>query len=591
MLGGHLKAGWGASRVPGPRAAEAIKTTKPTGERVLATLEQAETGQAKYFRWFVLLTVLVNASAMLSPIINNGDAITYASIARHIALSHDWARLILDGHDWLDKPHFPFWMTAISFELAGVSARTYILPGFIFHLIGAYYTYRLAAMLYDKQAAMLAVLIYVSIFNLMDSSIEIRAEAYLRAQVMGACYYWWRYDRQFRVKYLLLGAIFTGMAIMTKGIFVLLTICSGFLCLWLYQKQWSKLFTFKWLAALTLSMLAAAPELIALHLQFNQLTGGAEPQQPTSVFKFFFWDSQFGRFLNTGPIQNHSGYPFYFVFAFLWGFLPWTLLSFAAIYTAARDIGKSNASERSAFVFLISMFLCTFLMFSATTFQMAYYIDIILPFMGILLANYLNKLTIGKPLFIAQMCLVAILALLPILLSIYTANPGLVATIAAICSGLLYYVYTTRAASLKFRVISYSVLVINMLFIFSTLLSYLAFSRFSVAYNAGKLLGTQSEIPIYVYQMPEVSRELALYSKAPSHELDTVESLKQLQGRYYLIVQHDRARQLQLQPAKINQLVSMRLVVHKTGTLNKLLRLAKGAWPLESIDFLQSVAH
>jgi hypothetical protein len=58
-----------------------------------------------------------------------------------------------------------------------------------------------------------------------------------------------------------------------------------------------------------------------------------------------------------------------------------------------------------------------------------------------------------------------------------------------------------------------------------------------------------------------------------------------------LIVQHDRARQLQLEPAKFNQLVSMKLVVHKTGTLDKLLRLAKGAWPLESIDFFQYVAH
>ena len=58
-------------------------------------------------------------------------------------------------------------------------------------------------------------------------------------------------------------------------------------------------------------------------------------------------------------------------------------------------------------------------------------------------------------------------------------------------------------------------------------MTYLAFSRFSIACNAVKLLGTQSEIPIYVYQMPEVSRELTLYSKASSYELDTVESLMQ----------------------------------------------------------------
>jgi hypothetical protein len=32
----------------------------------------------------------------------------------------------------------------------------------------------------------------------------------------------------------------------------------------------------------------------------------------------------------------------------------------------------------------------------------------------------------------------------------------------------------------------------------------------------------------------------------------------------------------------------MQLVVHKTGTFNKLLQLAKGTGPLESIDLLQS---
>jgi 4-amino-4-deoxy-L-arabinose transferase-like glycosyltransferase len=553
--------------------------------------QSVSSGDMRGIQWFALITVLINACAMLSPIIDSGDAITYASIARHIALSHDWAGLVLDGHDWLDKPHFPFWMTAMSFHLGGIGARSYILPGFIFHLIGAYYIYRLAEMLYSKQTAMLAVLIYVSIFNLMDSSIEIKAEAYLRAEILAACYYWLRYDMQFRTRYLLLGALFTGMAIMTKGIFTIFTIYSGLVCLWLYQRQWSKLFTIKWLLALVLSLLAAAPEFIALHLQFNQHAEGGGVEQQTAAFKFFFWDSQFGRFFNTGPIQNHNGYPFYFVLVLLWGFLPWTLLLFSAIYSYSRDGEKPGSSERVAFVYLSSTFLCTFLMFSATKFQMTYYIDIILPFAAVIAADYLNTSSIGKPLFIAQMGLIALLELIVIALSIYVMNPAILATIGAIGAGLWCYVYATRAASFKFRAIAYSVLVINMLYIFSILLNYSAFTRFGIASNAVKLLGAQSELPIYLYQMPEVSRELTLYSKAPSHELDTAESLRHIRGGYYLIVQHEQARQLQLDPAKFKRLVNMKLVVHKTGTLGKLLQLARGTWPLESIDFLQYEAY
>ena len=191
----------------------------------------------KHLQWAALITVLINAAAMSSPVINSGDAITYATLARHMVVSHDWARLILDGQDWLDKPHFVFWITALSFKLGGVSAFTYILPGFIFHLVGAYYTYRLAAWFYNAPTAVLAVVIYLSIFNLMDSAVEIKAEAYLRGQIMAACYYWLRYDAQFRIKYLLLGALFTAMAVLTKGIFTLFTITSGLFCLWLYKSN------------------------------------------------------------------------------------------------------------------------------------------------------------------------------------------------------------------------------------------------------------------------------------------------------------------------------------------------------------------
>jgi len=542
----------------------------------------------KHLQWAIFITVLINAAAMLSPVINSGDAITYAALSQHIVQSHDWASLVLDGHDWLDKPHLPFWITALFFKFGGVSAFTYILPGFIFHLIGAYYTYRLARMLYSKQTGVLAVLIYVSIFNLMDASIEVKAETYLIGQIMPACYYWLRYDAQSRIKYLVLGALFTSMAIMTKGIFTLFTITSGLVCLWLYQKQWSKLFGIKWLAALILSLLFAAPELIALNLQFNRHAGSAGLQHPISSFKFFFWDSQFGRFFNTGPIQNHNGHPFYFVLVFLWAFLPWTIVFFAAVHAQLKAFGKADPCGRGAFVFLSGAFGFTFLMFSATRFQFDYYIDIILPFAAILCARFLFASDISRPLFISQMGLICLLALLTIALGVYVMNFVLLAAIAVILTGLMYYFHTTRAASFNFRTVFYSVAAINLLYVFLSLMTALTFMHYSVAHNAAKIFGKQSVMPIYVYQMPEVARELALYSEAPCHAIDSVESLIKIKGNYHLLVKHDQARQLHLQSVQFGQLASMELVVHKTGTFNKLLQLARGAWPLESIDFLQS---
>lgn len=542
----------------------------------------------RHLHWAVFVTVLVNAAAMLSPIINSGDAVTYASIAQHIVTSHDWARLILDGHDWLDKPHLPFWITALFFKLGGVSAFTYMLPGFIFHLIGAYFTYRLARMLYDKQAAALAVLVYVSIFNLMDASIEIKAETYLIGEIMPACYYWLRYDAQFRIKYLVLGALFTAMAIMTKGIFTLITISSGLVCLWVYRRQCSKMVSIKWLTALALSLLLIAPELIALHLQFNQADEFTGSVRPVSSFKFFFWDSQFGRFFNTGPIQNHNGHPLYFLLVFLWAFLPWTLVFFAAVGAHLKSFGKAIVAERAAFVFLSGSFLCTFLMFSSTSFQFDYYTDIIFPFAAILCAHYLSNSNISRPLFMTQMGLLCLLGLLTIALSVYVMNPVLLSVTVSILIGLSYYFYRMRAIHLNLRVALYSALSINLVYSFLTLLTALAFMQYGVAYNAAKLSGRKSAVPIYVYQMPEVRRELALYTEAPCFQIDSAEALGQVQGDYFLLVSHDQREQIQHKLAGFRQIASMKLAIHKTGTFNKLLQLAKGTRQLDSVDFLES---
>jgi hypothetical protein len=361
--------------------------------------------------------------------------------------------------------------------------------------------------------------------------------------------------------------------------------------MWIYQKQWSKLFSFKWLAALALSLIFVAPELFALHSQFGQHTTGTESGSPVSSFKFFFWDSQFGRFFNTGPIQNHNGHPFYFVLVFIWAFLPWTLVFFRAMYGHFRAYSHAMPSERSALIFLSSMFICTFLMFSATKFQLDYYIDIILPFAAILCARFINNSSLGKKLFTTQMGLIGLLAFLAIALSIYVMNTTLLATIVLGMIGLLYYIFRTKGESFNFRSTLYSVLAIDLLYLFLTLLTALAFTQYSIPHNAVKLLGKHSDLPIYVYQMPEVARELVLYTDAPCYEVETVESLNGIKGNFNLIARHEQTNPILLHPISVKQIAEMDLVVHKTGTFNKLLKLAQGTGPLEKIDFLEYAAQ
>jgi len=356
----------------------------------------------------LVITVAINAYGLFSPILASNDANFYSVVAKHIVASNDWINLTFAGSDWLDKPHLPFWLTAISYKIFGINTFAYILPGFLFHILGSYYTYRIAKYLYNEQVGILSALIYFSSIRLMLSAIDIRAEAFLLGEIIPACYYWLRYNNsdKIRFKYLILGAIFTALALMTKGIFVLLTITSGLIAIWIYERKLGNFFTWKWLLALSLSFVFALPEFVSLYLQFDlhpeKLVFG---KYNVSGIKFFLLDSQFGRFFDTGPITSgkpqNFGHYFFFIHAFMWAFLPWTLIFIAAIVASVKvlrtkpEIANENTpvtasiasqSQNNIFnkkvnlYYLFGSFLPTFILFSLTRFQLDHYTNILIPF-------------------------------------------------------------------------------------------------------------------------------------------------------------------------------------------------------------------
>ncbi|MBU1424689.1 MAG: glycosyltransferase family 39 protein [Gammaproteobacteria bacterium] len=540
-------------------------------------------------KWLIPLTLLINAAAMLSPVINGGDSIIYAALSQHIALTNDWANLVLDGQDWLDKPHMPFWITAVFFKIGGISAFTYILPGFLFHLIGGYFTYRIARLFYERETAWLSLLVYVSVYHLMDSSIEVKAETYLTGFIMGACYYWLRYDAQTKIKYLLLGALLSACAVMTKGVFTLITISSGLVCMWLYRRQWSKLWNWKWLLALVLSLLFTAPELLALYLQFDmhpeKLVFG---QTQVSGIRFFLWDSQFGRFFNTGPIKNTNGHPLYFVLVFLWAFLPWVAVFVAAMYSGVRKFFARSVEERSSFVFLCGAFFVTFLLFSATSFQLDHYTVILFPFAAILCGKYLHdwwgQKRSGRAIFFVQLAISILLVVLALALSAYVADAVVLAVVLAMLVAVLEYAFAMRRQIRVSAVMVYPVFGIVMLYTFLVLTNALTFTSSSVAHNADAQLAGKPRAPIYVYQMDIVARELGLYNRSPSYAVEDAAQLP-ASGRYYLLVRETQLAQLHL--AHAEQVGQGEWVVRKTGTFPRFLRLAKGTEPLEDIRIMQ----
>ena len=539
---------------------------------------------------WVLLTLFVNAIPLFTPILNEGDSVLYAALSQHMVLSGNWNDLILDGRDWLDKPHFPFWLGALSFKLLGVSVFAYMLPGYLCHLLGGYFTYRLARLFHGRDTALIALLIYVSAYHLMYTTTALKAEAFLTASIMGACYYWLRYDAHSRLKYLLLGAIFSGISVMTKGVFTLITISSGLLCMWAYQGRWRELFHWKWLAALLLSLVCVVPELLALYRQFDMHPEKTVfDQTGVSGIRFFLWDSQFGRFFNVGPITNTGGNKLFFVLVFLWAFLPWVAAFVMACWQAVRQFTGVAEKDGAIQVYLLGSFFVSFVMFSLTSFQLDYYTVIVYPFAAVLIAPLLLSAVAdaaAKGVRRTQLGMGLLTSTLAVRLSFKISQPVLLLMTGLGLSTWLIYAWLQKKQWHGLSVLVYPVMAVNLLYLVLESMTLIAHTRYSIPYNVLSSMANEPGVPVVVYRLdPPVAYELGLYRQtAPVLRIDKPEDLPPSGASYFLLIRTAEADTLSERTGTVSPLLSGDWVDHKTGTLPRQIELAAGRASLENFS-------
>ncbi len=256
--------------------------------------------------------------------------------------------LTVEGRDWLDKPHFPFWVAALFFKFFGITTWAYKLPALLFVLMGALYTYKFAKDLYQqKEIGLWAVLILLTAQHLIISNNDVRAEPYLTGLIIASVYHFYKALGIRWFRHFLMGSIFAACAVMTKGIFALIPIAAAIAGHLIITRQWKLVFDWRWLLAVVFTFIFIFPELWCLYQQFDLHPGKVVfGRTNVSGLKFFFWDSQFGRFFNTGPIKKTNGDPFFFIHTTLWAFLPWVILFYIAVVQYLRKNVEESARCR-----------------------------------------------------------------------------------------------------------------------------------------------------------------------------------------------------------------------------------------------------
>ena len=362
--------------------------------------------QHRWLYLFVSLAVLVNFSGLFVPLMDP-DAGVYASVSKHMVQRNNYLELFFQGTDWLDKPHFPFWITAAFFKIFGIYTWSYKLPGILFVMVGACYTYFFAKQQYNKTIALWAVFILLTAEHIIISNSDVRAEPFLTGLVIASIYHFSNALSKKIGWHLLAACLFAACAVMTKGIFTLIPVGAAVAGELIIKKKWKELFHWRWLLAGVLIVLFITPELYSLWYQFDK-----HPEKTifgktnVSGIRFFLWDSQFGRFVNSGPIKG-KGDPTFFLHTLLWAFLPWSLLMYASLIEKIRRVFKKTntgqtgtASPANAGVrpvssqewFTLIGSLLTLLIFSLSKFQLPYYANIIFPLLAVLTAQYIYKI-------------------------------------------------------------------------------------------------------------------------------------------------------------------------------------------------------
>ena len=486
----------------------------------------------------ILAMIIINTFGMLFPGLSSTFTPWYGSIAKHIVLNHDWINLTFEGHDWLDKPHLPFWLTAFSFKIFGINTFAYVLPGFIFNLIGIFYTYLLAKKLYNENIALISALIYVTVFHLMTSSIDVRAEAFLLGQIIPACYYWLLYDKNNQLKHLLLGALYTGLALMTKGLFVIITIMSGLACVWIYRRQFTNFIRPKWLIALVLCFVVATPEIIALYLQFDihpeKIVFG---KTHISGVKFFFWDSQFGRFFSTGPIASTNPPPLhqlFFIHTFLWAFLPWSPLFLFTLWKTLTKFKQKTIAEREKIIYILGSFFISFILFSLSSLQVDHYTNIIFPFAAILCAQWLVNQQEKHPIYtIEKYISYLLIALVTIISCIILDQIIMIYSLIAVAIGISIMIYYRNKSNWS-QMLLYPTVAIAIVFIFFELVNGIGYAKYDAGYKIANYLNKQNKQLIVDYNANLLSLEFhSPQTYIQAHNLTQITNIKK---PFYLVI-------------------------------------------------------
>ncbi|HEU5165285.1 MAG TPA: glycosyltransferase family 39 protein [Chitinophagaceae bacterium] len=484
---------------------------------------------------------LVYTAGLFVPLMDN-DSGHHADIALRMYLTGDYVTLYDHRGDYIDKPHFLFWTSALSYHIFGVTSFAYRFPSFLFTILGTYSIFRLGKELYDHEIGKLAALIAASSFCYILANNDVRMDAILTAAIAFATWQLVAYVHHRKFIFLLGAALGMAIGFCTKGHVGLVTPVAGIFFYILYKKDWRLLFDWHWLIVILLFAAFISPVVYCYYLQFNlhpeKISQGIKG---VNGVKYILWSHSFDRIKGAerfGAVGKEDH--FFFLHTFLWTFAPWCFVAFIALFIRLKDFFAAKEEWLSTGTFVMLAALINF-----SNFKLPHYLPILAPATALIVAHFFvsrwNNEKWKRPRYIIQLSTSALLLAVAALLNVWAfpVKNTLVLIGLIFFLTIVFYFLLSKMYTMMQRSVTVSVATIALFFF----LLNTNFYPQLLTYQGGKPLaditrGIADPKDVYFWKNT-FSSTYGFYSSSNRQVYD--DSLKQTGKKFWLI--YERSQQ------------------------------------------------
>ena len=319
------------------------------------------------------------------------DESRYVSMAKDMFNTKDFLTLYLNNEFFFEKPPLYFWGECLSFAIFGkITEFTARFPVALYGTLCGYLTYFVGKKVYSRTYGVVSALILATSLEFL-----ILAKFAILDIVVATCvwfslafgmltnfcsekskkYFWWLFY------------IFSGLAVMAKGIPGFVIPFDSMFFISIYSKKFKEIFRPQYfLVGFILFFLIVLPWHIIMLKMHDPL-----------FFNEYVMKHHVARFLGSSEIGRQQPFYFYFL-TILWGFFPWILSTLTVLIRKIfkRDFKFKDLSDIQRFMVyngIIAIF--TLLFFSSSKTKLITYILPIYPSLaclgGYIWTNYIEK--------------------------------------------------------------------------------------------------------------------------------------------------------------------------------------------------------